>query len=334
MLGIAYFATDLMKFEAAEGKPRRYRKELVHVGKFEKDGQGFEIDTSMLHHWASTFSAFLQEGIRVPLPLGHTENPEARRGSVEGMEVGVNSKGLDALFGIVEFADEQAERLAKTADVSIYVPPSFKSGTGRLYHRPITHVALTDYPVVPVLGKFEAICASLTTQGALSMSMSTLAEKLGISVADKDEAQLEAEVGSKFADLQRQITDLQAQLEAPDDEEESDNEEEPPVAAGFVNMARELRIAKIDKLVTEGRITTAVATSLKTTYCGDKSLALSLGKTPDNFDDVIKALAQNEPVPLKEKTGGQTLVLSREQADQSPLIRNAKARAERAKGRR
>ena len=72
------------------------------------------------------------------------------------MELGRNERGLPALYGCVRFRDGFDP---DDSQVSIHVPPQFTDGLGRTYVRPIRHVAITDYPVIPGLGRFEALAA-------------------------------------------------------------------------------------------------------------------------------------------------------------------------------
>ncbi len=134
----------------------RYRKELIHAGTFVKDGQEFRVDGAALRHWKRTFDAMRRRGVEVPVPVEHTRDPERRRGTVVEMELGTNLRGEPALFGVFEFRDGEAP----LSSVSIYAPPSFTDGLGTRYVRPITHVALTDYPVVPGLDPWLPLAAS------------------------------------------------------------------------------------------------------------------------------------------------------------------------------
>src|SRR5690606_13600266 len=124
-----------------------------------------------------------QNGIKIPLPVEHTFDPEKNRGYVVGAQLGKNSKGIPALFALIQFRDEQeGKKLAASTDVSIFVPPDFTDGHGNKYPRPITHVALTSYPVVSGLDGFKAIAASLVENDDMQFSCLTLAQKLGIDI--------------------------------------------------------------------------------------------------------------------------------------------------------
>lgn len=342
-----FYALQLSTAPAAQvernGK-KLFRKELIYVGDFIKKQRGtkneikFSVRELDLHHWKRTHADMLAEGIVIPVPTEHTEDVEKRRGTCEELEVATNSKGLPALFGYFSFRDDEAAKLAKTADVSIYVPPEYTSGKGTRYVRPITHVALTDYPVIPGLGKFEALAAS---QEVISMSLASLAEKIKLPVADKEDAEIEAAIATRFNELVTEVENLQKQLKEKSKKPEEELEE---VEASFVSptmrkMAKENRQNKLDTLVSQGKITKAVSDKLAAKYCTDDALTLALSSKQENFDDgfdsTIEALKDNAPsIEFRERTKGQTIALGNAnigKSDENPLLKNAQARAEAAR---
>lgn len=151
--------------EAGRWDGLTFRKELIYCGDFVKRNQTthqkFSIDPIKLEHWEQTGNLMISNGVDVPLPLKHNDSPEAGRGKVVRYETGLNSRGIPALYGIVRFRDKEAAKMARSTNVSIYVPePPVYDGLGNEYKYPIRHVALTDYPVIPKLEGFEAIAAS------------------------------------------------------------------------------------------------------------------------------------------------------------------------------
>ena len=143
-----------------------FRKELIYEDDFHKKtptvDQHFTVDTLKLDHWCATGNRMISNGVPIPVPIKHTTDPEARRGSVVRFERGKNKNGKEALFGIIRFRDRKAAELAKSTDVSIFVPKdTVTDGKGREYVYPVRHVCLTDYPVIPGLSGFDAIAASL-----------------------------------------------------------------------------------------------------------------------------------------------------------------------------
>lgn len=185
-----------------------FKKELIYPGNFvKKDESGnveFElpVDESLMDHWVATFDKMRENGVDVPVPVEHTTDPEKRRGTVVRMTKEFNpERGKPSLYAFIKFRDPKtAADMSKTSQVSLFSPPSFSDGKGHEYTRPITHVALTDYPLVPGLDAFEkAVAASLARcpDRAIAMSkvlsmdsgedqtmspMQELAQDLGIDV--------------------------------------------------------------------------------------------------------------------------------------------------------
>lgn len=143
-----------------------FEKEIVHVGKFTKDEGDqqitYDIKESWLSHWVNTFAEMSEAGVSIAVPVEHTADPEKRRGTVLSMRKGLNDTGLPALFAKIRFRDQEAAKLAKESNVSIYVPRDYpNTKTGKKWQAPIAHVAITDNPVIADLGPFQAIAASL-----------------------------------------------------------------------------------------------------------------------------------------------------------------------------
>jgi len=179
-------------FEKTELGPDVYRKELIYPGHFvKKDAKGsveFElpVDETLLDHWVATFNKMKAAGIEVPVPIEHTTDPEQRRGTVVDLKKEMNPERKEpALYAYIKFRDQPTgDALSKTTQVSLFSPPDFVDGKGIKYVRPIRHVALTDYPLVPGLAGFEkAIAASLVLSQDKETQMSPisdLADQLGV----------------------------------------------------------------------------------------------------------------------------------------------------------
>jgi hypothetical protein len=101
----------------------------------------------------------------------------------------------------------------------------------------------------------------------------------------------------------------------------------------LIKLSSENRLNKLNALVEAARITPAVRDKLEEQYASEKSLTLSLSRGGDNFDELVSALAENDPVELAEKSGPQTLALSMQvEGGKNPLVEDAKRRADEAKG--
>lgn len=166
---------------SGEGDGLTFRKEVIYEGNFVKKtkdiDQPFSVNAELMDYWSRISNEMIEDGIKIPGPLMHRKDPESNRALVLGFQRGINSKGKQSLYAIMRFRDIEAAKLAKTTDVSIYVPeePVF-SGTGKKYVKPIRHVALTDYPVVNGLEDFKSIAASY--DGPLELSAITRVAKI------------------------------------------------------------------------------------------------------------------------------------------------------------
>lgn len=217
-----------------------YRKELIYPGHFVKIKPGenepeieFDVSEDLIDHWVKTTNRMIKNGIDIPLPLEHTTSPEARRGSVIKLAKEFNaSRGMASLYAYATFRDEDAEKLASTTQVSLYSPPSYTDGRGRRYDRPIRHVALTDYPVIPGLDGFEVIAAShvdraddaIALCGEDSMKITALAKKLGIAIADgADDFDAANAILSGYQKRGRRLAAYKKKLAVRDEDEEEQN---------------------------------------------------------------------------------------------------------------
>ena len=325
-------AVSLAAVKISNGKPvQRFRKELIHTGQYvkESDNIEFEVTENTLKHWAATFSQMKKAGLKVPILLQHINNPEANRGYAHDMFV-----DGDSLIGILDLIGEDGIALAGRTDVSIYSPPDYVDGKGNKYLRPITHVALCTDPVIPGLGDWKEVAASLTRKEEFAMQWTKIQEALGLEEPLTDETAVET-ILSYLDAMKKKLAELQ----------EADEKEAAAVAAAktaadkpepdplLIKLALENRHVKLAQLVQAGRITPAVKDKLVEQFATEKTLALSLRSgRDDKFDALIAILAENDPVELKEQTGPQTLQLAHPAHPSSNLlIADAERRAKAAK---
>lgn len=333
---------------AARSDGLTYWKELIYIGNFRKETSSeslkFSVSESDIDQWVDIHGLFVERGIDVPLPKDHSFDVEDSRGSVLAMEKRKDSKGRIGLFGKIKFRDEEAAQLAKTAKVSIYVPPKYTDAQGNTYSHPIRHVALTDYPVI---NQLDGFIAASYIEGESKMPLKKLAASLGVKVKDDDDdAKISAAITAAFEDLKNKPPAKEEEETSSEEEDDAEmkkkremeaaekkkkaGDKPKSVSASMLSMLEENRTNKINKLVDDGKITPAVAKGLTEQFCGKKTLTLSL--VEDGFDDgftsMVKVLDQNEPVLLGEQTGGQhgrtVLKLSDEE---NPLLKNAESRA-------
>jgi hypothetical protein len=336
--GICYFVPDLdtwaLSNEDSDGL--LFEKELIHVGGFIKeensDSLRFTVTEPALHHWKQTHDLMLANGVKVPIPIGHTTDPEKTRGELLSTRIGINSKNIPAVFGKIKFRDAEAAKLAKTADVSIYVTPDFTDGRGNKYYRPIRHVAITDYPVIPNLDKFQAIAASydglsdIGPSGHAPSKLLPLAQMLGVETPDQlDDATLTEQIlgiyqmlKDKLVEQQGGDTDLTTLINPGGTTRMPATTQIPKAfAASFTSMLKDNRKAKLDALCPK-HITPAVRDKFIAKYCGEDHIALSLNglalsdekaatqfAQDAEFDFIIETLKENTLTALGEKSGAQ-----------------------------
>jgi len=343
---VVFLAPDLMTFSATED-PLIFEKELVYDGTFTKGDKKFTVTKDDLLHWKDQVDGFAKSGIDVPMPLGHTTDPEKTRAKLLSIDVRPKSNGKHAAFGKLKFSDSQAAKLAKTADVSIYVEPSFKDGNGTVWKRPIRHVAFTNYPVIPGLGSFQAVAASF--DGSLDMSpMVPLAQQLGIQNADqKDDAALTAEIVASFSALVDKVKKLETGGGQPGQQPgvPQPGQQQPGLppqqkmqfSAPMLGLLRDNRLNKLDRMVGKN-ITKATRDELVKIHCTDDALALAFenvegGAGDEAFDQMCAALSHNiVPGADGERTGRQGMALSNPaRFFESELVKDAERRAEEAR---
>jgi len=323
------------------GNGLRFWKELARTGTYVANGIEFELSPELFDHWTRTFATMVEAGHSVPMPLEHTTDPEKNRGRVLELEVKPNERGGKSLFGMVEFADEESARLANTAQVSVFSPPEWIDGQGTRFERPLRHVALTDYPVIPGLAPFS-IVASLVNGEPLMPKLMELLKELKIEVAeDAAEDVMVAALKTKIDELMKNQKEPEKKPEGEGDAPASPPENTeasstpaptPVVSASMVKMLGENRRMKLQGLVDAGKISPAVRDDLLTQHASDGALTISLSMTgdqTDGFDTLVETLGKNPAViSMSERSGPQT----RLSPDENPLLANAKKRRDAAQG--
>lgn len=316
---IIYTCPDLAPIALSEGSEDLvYEKQAIYVGTFHADNGEHTVTDQDINHWVKEFTRMSENGVDVPVPLEHTDDPEKRRGTVIGMRAANDQEGRYSLFTKIRFnKKEDAER---GNQVSVFVPPSYRDGKGNEYYRPVRHVALTDYPVVPGLAGFEKVLAASLVKKKKVNNMENLIQLLNTELGlqldpTANEATVYAAVKAAIDAAKLAPPDEANPGEPPGDTPPPGNTPPPPpqqMSASLVKLVNTSREGVIDNLVTQGKITPAVAKKLKGEYTGKDKLALAFsqdtGDFSDNFDGVIAALQENEPVlSFAEKTKSQVL---------------------------
>jgi len=348
-LGIAFTLNGSdAEFAAVPDKPLRYRKEIIPVGHHKKARKGqepieFTVTEATIDHWVNTYAAMSELGVEVPGPIGHTVNPELRRATWTGFEKAPNKDNELALFAVAEFADEKAAELAKTAQVSLYCVDEYEC-QGVKFKAPIRHIAFTDYPVIPGLGKFEALAADLVSDpipsdpvtSPLDDAVISICRELGMqNVQDGTSAvnalflfvrnvqELCGYMGVKNANGESWMKSLDEVKGVYDAVKVARSnlalsEDSPLGKERYKSAKAELKLAlsEVDNLVNDGIITTFVGTKLKASagkLVQTEGIGLSEVGVEHNdnallvLSDIIGALKQNttKVVRFGERTGPQ-----------------------------
>jgi len=306
---------------------RKFKKDLIRVGEYHADGVDLQVTAIMLSRWADQFATMKANGVKVPIPVGHTSDAEAVRGYVDDIYV-----DGDTLYMIAEMIGEDGIALASRTEVSINTEPGYVDGKGNKYTDPITHVALTPVPVVPDQDGFIPIAASRdgkpTRARLFRLALSTeknmeyltkIAAMLGVEgIESLDEAGLADAIAKSIEAMQGMSKDAKekgdeasAELSAVKASLSKKPDEPSPT---LVRMAAENRSMKLSRLVASGNITPAVKDKLAGIWIGrdNAGLKLSLDDRGDGqFAALIDALESNDPVKLGEQTRAAGVTLSR-----------------------
>ena len=148
--------------EGVKGNPQLMMwKELCRSGVYETNGVKHNIDRAFLQNIVDTFWERDAKGIEVPCPVGHTHDPESKRGRVVYVELREAKDGSVSLYGIIEFVSFEAKRMLCNSGVSIEAPEVVTDGDGETHKFGLEHVAFTDYPVVAGMDGFRDVVFSI-----------------------------------------------------------------------------------------------------------------------------------------------------------------------------
>lgn len=300
-----------MKWLKLSDGERRYKKPILRVGEFVKESEGVKFSITQEH------LQFLKESFktRVPVPLEHTTDPDKNRGWVSDLEI-----ENDVLFGVFELSEMIED--PNIFDTSVYMPIE----EGRL--QPLKHVALTSYPVVDGLGKFEAIVASLTpTKEETEVAFNWKALGVALGLSDLTEENAEDKLTEHFKSQSEEVKSLKLQLS--DTNPKINIEQIKKQHGKLFQFAKDGKKSKIESLP----LSKAAKDKLIEHYCSDDILALSLSEDYfDDFDVIIDALEQHESLEFGEVSGVQLSDPLKGKTKTSSIVELARKRAEAAKG--
>ncbi len=336
-------------------------------------GLAFSVDRSALDHWVETFSTMRANGVDVTVPVGHTTDAEANRGYVRDLFrdgdslVGIiELVGEDAIrlagrsdvsiYSPPEYTDGKGNRYVRPiTHVALVTNPVVPGLKGFEALAASFGDAGSQDPIVLVFQEDPTMPDQLTTTpppaGANDGTLDPRAElkkafRSKILKAIDDESLDMKATLKAVGDLLRTQEAILKKLEGMDagtpEPTESVEATVVPVAASLgrdklvIELAADNRRMKLDALVAKGKITPAVRDKLAAQFIGpnNEALALDLSSAGNTrFDGIVAALAENETIPLGEKTRAQlasgAIVLSNglDKPGKNALLANAEQRA-------
>lgn len=153
----------------------KFKKQIVSAGKYHVSTPGngraeVVITPERIRGWANTISELQKAGHKIPAPFNHDLkaipfqegdngallSSENNGGYWEDVTVEVNENNVPVLMGHLKTPHE--DKVGNTIqDVSIYVKPEWKDGTGRVWRDVPMHIALVTHPIEPGQPNFEPV---------------------------------------------------------------------------------------------------------------------------------------------------------------------------------
>lgn len=307
-----------------------YEKEVIYVDTFEKNDpqtgellQRFTVSEADIDNWIKQDVAQREAGLDIHMPVGHVDDPEKTAGTVLSLSKRLDHKGRMGLFAKFKFKTADLAASLKDTKVSIFSPVAYHHN-GRMFSRPIRHIAFTNDPAIPDLGPtvIAASAASSIPKGKPKMKISELALQLGIKHGeDLTDDGIGKAIVSHVNGLTEQITKLSKPAE--EKKEEVAASVDSALKDQIASLTKTNRKMRIDSLLLSTKIDAAQAKELVDKFCGD-NLSLS---TESNaaFEAVIALCEKNRPLQLSgERSGSQGGTKSEE----SPIVRQARERAQ------
>lgn len=319
--------------------PLLFEKELLPVGKLTKwvDGEKKILDADITRPFVDNivtqFGRFRQAEIRVPIFKTHKEDPDNKRGQVRDLYVKPNSKGIDSLFGKIEFDNQAAADLGRANEVSVLVPPKFVDSKNNRYQWPLRHVAITSTPVLSGLDDWSGpvvLAYDSEYKGDDDVELKPLLLELSLEESGTPDEQLKLAMDA-VKTLKSELDTTKGQLKlALETDDEPVVLDFPPV---MLKQFRTSREAIIDQLMLGPSpvFSPVLGKQIKEKYCSKEALQLDLSqdKEETEFDRTI-ALAQAVAKDTKLVGAGRKTIKLGQDAASNPLIAGAQARADKA----
>jgi hypothetical protein len=263
-----------MWIELDKSDPLTLRKEVLYEGedfvkRYPGGGVRFDVTEARLEQLARQVVTFKEAGYDIPIARSHAgwDRAHNRLGSVVSARVLDNSASKPALFLDFRFDSLQARDVAIEQDVSVGIDSERIAVGGKVWDRPLLHVASTNVPVIQGLDPWES------TQED-NMDFAPILAELNLSSADEI---LDAIKGLK-AKAEKAVEDL------PKIELSAD--------PTLVKMHVDARKVLLDGKVAQGKMSPAARAKVESIFGVEKRVGLELsnGEGSDLFYQVIDAV--------------------------------------------
>lgn len=132
----------------AEGRVEagKWVKDVIRIGKWTlPDGRPFDVTRERMDRWIEKFRAMRADGVRIPMPVDHSDDSAENWGFVEDLW-----RAGDTLYCRADIPlPRDEEKLGRTIrEVSICVEPEWTDSTGKVWKDFVAHVAPCTEPVI------------------------------------------------------------------------------------------------------------------------------------------------------------------------------------------
>lgn len=327
--------------QLANDNPLRFRKEILPIEKgWQKDGQALSFDEEFVDTVVSETTRLLESGVKSPLVLTH--DGQEPYGQVVRLEKSDNDRGGKSMFAVVDFENVEMAIKGRSNDVSVFIPPKTVDGKGNSYTRALQHLALTPYPVVHGMDRWQAIAASFSTsKGPQEMKLSDLAKLVDAKHVEGDDAATTTNIEKSIKALKDKSTTCdKLSLDFNKFKEENKKEETLSVSALMLSTVKTSRDTILDQLVKDEKLDASSRDKLSAKYCSDEGLTLCMSQDKkDDFDFVVGLLGSNSAIKFSGRNSDATIdeqvrlaLHDGKPEGDSPVVKLAKERATAATG--
>ncbi len=283
---VALSVRGLAAFAPEAQAPRRFKKEVLRVGRWTHPvtGEDLDFDQAFLERLAKNTAQWIELGNKVWFPAGHTADVRANLGFWPRFEV----EG-ERLVGQVDVLDDEAaSKVGKTIqDVSAAIHFGAVASTGQDFEAVIEHVAATPEPVIPGQTNFVRLAREAGGKPMEPIDISPVRAALGLG-ADADSNAIVNAINA----LKTQAPDL----------EKLSREIEAKVEGKFSKQLQDLRLRAAEREVELAR---------------EESIRLGSPIDDDTRKDAVSLLARGDPD--SERLGRKLLALAKAPRDQKGL---------------